>query len=157
MASAETVIARRAASREDMAAIFAFLAERESLPASINPAKAQTAVAAAIRAGLAIIVEADGVLVATAGFLRGAWWFSDEEAFFSLWFHTALEHRYPRVLRALMDEVYDLVVAEEVPAFVHHRPAKQGAARLQQFSEDFAVYPTGREIRIVPRGAPDVR
>lgn len=152
MAQAETVVARRAETREDMQAIYEFLSKRERLPARINPAKAQSAIATAVRADLAIMVEADGVIVASAGFIRAPWWFSDEEAFFSIWFHAAAEHRYPKVLRALMDEIYELVVGEDVPAFIHHRPERQSAATLQQFSADFAIYPSGRELQLKPRG-----
>ena len=152
MAQAETVVARRAETREDMQAIFSFLVARERLPAPVNSLKAQSEIAKVIRAGLAIIVEADGVLAASAGFIRAPWWFSDEEAFFSIWFHAAAEHRYPKVLRALMDEIYELVVGEDVPAFIHHRPERQSAATLQQFSADFAIYPSGRELQLKPRG-----
>jgi len=148
VAQAETVVARRAETREDMQAIFSFLVARERLPAPVNSLKAQSEIAKVIRAGLAIIVEADGVLAATAGFLRSPWWFSDEESFFSMWFHTGEEFRYPAVLRALMDEIYDLVLREETPAFIHHRPMRQGAARMQQFGEDFAIYPTGRTLAL---------
>lgn len=157
MEQAETIQARRASSQADMEAIYRFLAVREAMPASLNPSKALQRIAETIRAGLAFMVEVDGELIATIGFSRADWWFSDEESFFSLWMHIAEDRRGLRVARALLDEVVDLVESENVPAWIHWRSERVSDSVLAKAAEEYALVPNGRELLIRKRGDDDVR
>lgn len=143
--------ARRASSQADMEAIYRFLRDNEAMPAVLNPAKALQRIAETIRADLAFMVEIEGQLIATIGLSRADWWFSDEEAFFSLWMHIEEEHRGLRAARALLDEIVDLVSSENTPAWIHWRSPRVSDSVLAQAAEEYALYPNGREMLIRPK------
>lgn len=143
-------VIRRADGPADMEAIYAFLLAHETLRAPVNPPKARTGIAAAIRQGLAFIAERDGVLIGTVGLFRTDWWFSDESAFFSKWFHVAEEFRSPDVVAAIIEELYDLVETEQEPVYIHLFKAGKLPRFASRAAEEYALFPSGRVTAIHP-------
>lgn len=142
---------RRASGPEDMEAIYAFLAARETLRAPLEPRKAKTGIATAIRENLAFMIERDGALIGTVGLFHADWWFSTESAFFSKWFHIAAEERGQAVAAALIEELYDLCEAEHESVFIHViRPAAAGKFCARAVDE-YALFPSGRVAAIQPK------
>jgi len=141
---------RRADGPADMEAIFAFLRAHETLRAPLNEPKAKTGIAATIREGLAFIIEQDGAMIGTAGLFRADWWYSDESAFFSKWFHIAANARAPRVVDAVVDEFYDLVETEQEPVYIHVFKGGDVSRFSARAAQEYALFPSGRVAAIHP-------
>ena len=141
---------RRADGPADMEAIYAFLLAHETLRAPLNPPKAKTGIAQAIREGLAFIIERDGQMIGTAGLFRADWWYSLESAFFTKWFHIAETERTSAAIDAVVEEFYDLVETEQEPVYIH--VFKTGGVRRfsARAAEEYALFPSGRVAAIHP-------
>jgi len=72
-----------------------------------------------IQADGARAIESDGKIVATYGLRRNAWWFSQDEAFWSAWFYVTPEHRDGPATRLLLEDIADRVEDEGIPAYIH--------------------------------------
>lgn len=142
---------RRADGPADMNAIYEFLRARETLRAKMVEPKAKTGIAATIREGLAFIIERNGAMIGTAGLFRAPWWYSDESAFFSKWFHIAEEARDTRVVEAVIEEFYDLAEAEQEPVFIHVLKGGDVSKFSARAAQEYALFPSGRIAAIHPK------
>jgi hypothetical protein len=145
---------RWASDEADARAVFEVLKDMhcEVGRASLNHAKALAWIGAIVDAGLARIVTRGDRIVATFGLDRMDWWFGDEEAFFSRWFYVAPEERTGNALRILLDDAFDLVEDERIPAYLHvyNHDAKhpRSVKRLEHIADEISVLPTGRILVI---------
>ena len=150
------ITTRWAESSHDALAIFELL---KDMHAEVGQAPLVTnkALASVTESRHALMAFRGDRMVGSIGLFRAAWWFSDDEALFSQWAYVRPEERAGRALRAMLDEIIDLVEGESVPAYIHvyNGPGKahaRAAGRFVEVADEIAIMPSGRIFAIHKKG-----
>lgn len=141
--------------REDSLAILEVLKEMhdEVGRAPLNEHKAWVTISHVIQSENAKVIEVNGSIVATYGLYKDSWWYSDEEALFSMWFYVTKEYRNGRATRMLFEDIADRVEDESICAYVHiYDGGNALASKIRKVAEEVGFLPTGRVVAFAPKG-----